>query len=133
MGVLLVAHGCPVRRQAGLVGFALGLSEVVITHAVDKDHQHGPGHEEQRHGAHRVDHHPHLEPLVRHRQPVERDVNGIFRQVVLPNHPEEDNHTAQPGGARPCQGQRMAERLAAVGEQHNQQEGRQRRERKEPD
>ena len=60
--VMSVHGGCgPVGRQAGQVVITRWLSVVVVAHAVDEDHQHGPGHEEQGHGRKGIDEHP--EPL----------------------------------------------------------------------
>ena len=41
------SDGRAMRRQTGVIMIAIGLAKVVITNAVEEDHQHRPGHEEQ--------------------------------------------------------------------------------------
>ena len=66
------SDGRAVRGQTCVIMIAIGLTKVVITNAVEEDHQHGPCHEEQNRGSERIDQHADLEPGLTRRQPIDR-------------------------------------------------------------
>jgi hypothetical protein len=79
-----------------MVMVAFGLTEVVITNAVDEDHQHRPCHEEQDRSRERIDQHADLQPGLTCRQPVDRRLKWMFakmfhvecapKTIIAPNH-----------------------------------------------
>ena len=42
-----IGHSCAMRRQTGAVMIALWLTVIMVTNAVNEDHQHRPGHEKR--------------------------------------------------------------------------------------
>ena len=90
-------HSCTVRRKTGNVMVTLRLAEVVVADAVDENHQHSPGHEEQGDGRERVDENTNLEESLTQRQPVNHRFKGMFSQVFFLQGLPEDEHRAKPG------------------------------------
>ena len=71
MFMAVFLKGGAVRGQTLVVMISFGLTIIVITNAVEENHQHGPCHEEQRHSRKWIHQHADLEPRVPSRQPID--------------------------------------------------------------
>ena len=121
------------RGQSHVIVVAFGLAEVMVAHTVEEDHENRDCHEEQDRSGRRVDEHANPEPGVAGRQPVDRRFEGVFTQMFHAQSPHKNNHAHQPREERRTDADRMAQRLAAVREQHDQKECQDRRERDQPE
>ena len=61
---MLIRNGGSVGWQTFLVVISLWLPKVVVSHTIDEDHQHGPGHKEKHCCGERIDQHADLEPSL---------------------------------------------------------------------
>src|SRR5690349_11470904 len=96
--------GRAVWRQARMIMVTLRLTEVVIAHAVQEDHQHGPRNEEQDGRREWIDQHADPQPGIpcwKPGIPCWKPGNGLrewmFAEMFNTDRFEKHDHRAQPG------------------------------------